>query len=93
MAENIAQWLDELGLGQYAQAFADNRVELDHLPHLTDEHLKELRCPWDPRRHPAGCHPDPICTSDICPGEHPFRATRGGATGHVRQAGGNSTAV
>ena len=36
MAESIAQWLDKLGLGQYAQAFADNGVELDHLPHLKE---------------------------------------------------------
>ncbi len=26
MAEDIAQWLDSLGLGQYAQAFADNGI-------------------------------------------------------------------
>ncbi len=42
MAEDIAQWLDELGLGQYERAFAENAVELRHLPHLTDDDLKEL---------------------------------------------------
>ena len=31
MAGDIAQWLEGLGLGQYAQAFAENSVELDHL--------------------------------------------------------------
>ncbi len=51
MAESIVQWLDELGLGRYAQAFADNGVELDHLPHLTDDDLKELGLPLGPRRH------------------------------------------
>ena len=51
MAEDIAQWLDRLGLGQYAQAFAENGVELQHLPHLTDDDLKELCLPLGPRRH------------------------------------------
>jgi class 3 adenylate cyclase/predicted ATPase len=51
MAEDIAQWLDRLGLGQYAQAFAENGVELQHLPHLTDDDLKELGLPLGPRRH------------------------------------------
>ncbi len=50
MAEDIAQWLDRLGLGQYAQAFAENGVELQHLPHLTDDDLKELGLPLGPRR-------------------------------------------
>ncbi|MCH7667527.1 MAG: AAA family ATPase, partial [Acidobacteria bacterium] len=51
MAEDIAQWLDRLGLAQYAQAFAENGVELQHLPHLTDDDLKELGLPLGPRRH------------------------------------------
>jgi class 3 adenylate cyclase len=51
MAETIARWLERLGLGQYAQAFADNGVELHHLPHLTDDDLKELGLPLGPRRH------------------------------------------
>ena len=42
MAENIAQWLDGLGLGQYAPAFADNDIDLRVLPHLSDNDLKEL---------------------------------------------------
>ncbi len=51
MAVDIPQWLDSLGLGQYAQAFAENGVELQHLPHLTDDDLKELGLPLGPRRH------------------------------------------
>ncbi len=51
MAEDVAQWLDSLGLGQYAQAFAENGVDLQHLPHLTDDDLKELGLPLGPRRH------------------------------------------
>jgi class 3 adenylate cyclase len=42
MADDIAQWLDELGLGRYGQAFADNDIEFANLPHLTEDDLKEM---------------------------------------------------
>ena len=42
MAEDIAQWLDGLRLGRYAQAFAEHGIDLDILPSLTDDDLKEL---------------------------------------------------
>ena len=51
MADDIAFWLEGLGLGQYAQVFIENGVELRHLPHLTDDDLKELGLPLGPRRH------------------------------------------
>jgi class 3 adenylate cyclase len=39
---DIRQWLDSLGLGQYAEAFEENAIELDQLATLSDEELKEL---------------------------------------------------
>ncbi len=42
MAEDIAQWLNRLGLGQYAQAFADNGIGIEALPHLRDEDFERL---------------------------------------------------
>ncbi len=42
MAEDIAQWLDSLGLGQYAQGFADNGIDMEALPHLRDEDFERL---------------------------------------------------
>ena len=39
---DVAQWLEELGLAQYAAAFEDNDIELALLPRLTDGQLKEL---------------------------------------------------
>ncbi len=42
MADDIVQWLEELGLGQYAQAFADNDIDFEVLPQLSDDNLKEL---------------------------------------------------
>ena len=38
----IADWLQKLGLGQYAQRFVENDVTLTILPHLTDQDFKEL---------------------------------------------------
>ena len=46
MAEGIAQWLQGLGLVQYAQAFAENKIGLDVLQHLDNGDLKELGYPW-----------------------------------------------
>ena len=39
---DVAQWLEGLGLGKYAEVFAENDVGPDVLAHLTEEHLKEL---------------------------------------------------
>src|SRR5437762_14375469 len=39
---DVAQWLERLGLGQYTQVFAENDVDFEVLPRLTDDNLKEL---------------------------------------------------
>ena len=38
----ITDWLEKLGLGQYAEQFAENEITLSILPDLTDADLKEL---------------------------------------------------
>src|SRR4051794_25809890 len=47
---DVERWLEELGLGKYATAFADAEIDLAAIPHLTDDDLKELRLPLGPRR-------------------------------------------
>ena len=42
MTEDIAQWLVEIGLGKYVQAFAENSIDLDLLTDLSEDDLKEL---------------------------------------------------
>lgn len=42
MARELRNWLEGLGLGQYAEAFAENGVDSDLLPALTNEDLKDL---------------------------------------------------
>lgn len=39
---DIAQWLKQLGLDKYAQTFAENDIDLQVVPNLTDDDLKEL---------------------------------------------------
>src|SRR5262245_48254477 len=46
---DIARWLSGLGLGKYAPVFAENEIDSDALPHLTEEHLKELGLPLGAR--------------------------------------------
>ncbi len=40
--EQIADWLEKLGLGQYAKLFAEHDIDVSVLPHLTDTDLKDL---------------------------------------------------
>ena len=40
--QQVADWLQKLGLGQYAQPFAENDISFSVLPDLTDQDLKEL---------------------------------------------------
>jgi hypothetical protein len=40
--QDLAQWLEELGMSEYAQRFAENRIDLSVLPELTDQHLKDI---------------------------------------------------
>ena len=41
-AMRIRDWLDKLGLGQYAQSFDENGIDLSVLPDLTDQDLEKL---------------------------------------------------
>jgi class 3 adenylate cyclase/tetratricopeptide (TPR) repeat protein len=48
--QEIAEWLQKLDLGQYAQLFAENKIDVSVLPHLTDDDLKGLGVPLGHRR-------------------------------------------
>ncbi len=39
---DVSQWLEELGLGEYAEAFAENRIDGGVLPSLTSNDLKDI---------------------------------------------------
>ena len=40
--QQVAGWLEKLGLSEYAQRFAENGIDPDVLPDLTDQDLKDL---------------------------------------------------
>jgi class 3 adenylate cyclase len=40
--QNIADWLEKLGMSEYAGRFAENGIDFSVLPHLTDQDLKDI---------------------------------------------------
>ncbi len=40
--QQVTDWLEKLGLGQYAQRFAENDISFSVLSDLTDQDLKEI---------------------------------------------------
>ena len=46
----IADWLSQLGMSEYADRFVDNRIDISVLPHLTDQDLKDIGIPLGHRR-------------------------------------------
>jgi SAM domain (Sterile alpha motif) len=40
--QQIAEWLEKLGLAEYAQRFAENGIDASVLPDLTEQDLKEI---------------------------------------------------
>jgi hypothetical protein len=40
--QQIAGWLDNLGMSEYAERFAENKIDVSVLPHLTDQDLKDI---------------------------------------------------
>jgi class 3 adenylate cyclase len=40
--QQIADWLEKVGMSEYAKAFADNGIDVSVLPHLTDQDLKDI---------------------------------------------------
>ena len=40
--QQIAEWLEKLGISEYAHRFAENGVDVSVLPHLTDQDLKDI---------------------------------------------------
>jgi class 3 adenylate cyclase/predicted ATPase len=40
--QELADWLEKLGMSEYAERFAENRIDLSVLPDLTDQDLEKL---------------------------------------------------
>jgi class 3 adenylate cyclase/predicted ATPase len=48
--QQIAEWLEELGMSEYAQRFAENKIDVSVLRYLTDQDLKDMGVPLGHRR-------------------------------------------
>ena len=42
--QQIADWLEKLGMSEYADRFAENDIDFAVLPDLTDQDLERARC-------------------------------------------------
>jgi hypothetical protein len=40
--QEIGDWLEKLGMPEYGECFAQNKIDLSVLPHLTDQDLKDI---------------------------------------------------
>ena len=40
--QQIADWLEKLGMSEYAQRFAENEIDVSVLRDLTDQDLKDI---------------------------------------------------
>ena len=40
--QQLAHWLEKLGMSEYAERFAENKIDVSVLPHLTDQDLKDI---------------------------------------------------
>jgi hypothetical protein len=40
--QQITDWLKQLGMSEYAERFAENRIDFSVLPDLTDQDLEKL---------------------------------------------------
>jgi class 3 adenylate cyclase len=48
--QDLAHWLEELGMSEYAERFAENKIDVSVLRHLTDQDLKDIGVPLGHRR-------------------------------------------
>jgi uncharacterized protein YjiS (DUF1127 family) len=48
--QQIADWLKKLGMPEYAERFAENKIDVSVLRHLTDQDLKDIGVPLGHRR-------------------------------------------
>ena len=68
--QQIADWLEKLGMSEYAERFAENDIDIAVLRHLTDQDLKELGVSLGHRRKMLAAiteHADTLTASPQAP--------------------------
>ncbi len=67
MAADIRKWLEGLRLDKYAEAFAENEIDLDALPHITEDDLKEIGVALGARRKLLAAIAELVPTTELTP--------------------------
>ena len=62
--QQIADWLEKLGMSEYAQRFAENGITVAALRHLTDQDLKDIGVLLGHRRIMLRRRPGPRPTAE-----------------------------
>jgi class 3 adenylate cyclase len=72
--QQIADWLEKLGMSEYVELFAENRINISALSYLTDQDLKDIGIPLGHRRimqaaisELAGAAPEPTARKEPKP--------------------------
>jgi class 3 adenylate cyclase/predicted ATPase len=72
--QQIADWLEKLDMSEYAELFAENKINISALRHLTDQDLKDIGIPLGHRRimqaaisELAGAAPEPAVRKEPKP--------------------------
>jgi class 3 adenylate cyclase len=76
--QQIADWLDKLGMSQYAQRFAENDIDVRALRYLTDQDLKDIGVSLGHRRRMLAAISELAGAAPATPG--PTTATAAPAT-------------
>jgi class 3 adenylate cyclase/tetratricopeptide (TPR) repeat protein len=84
MAQSIADWLADIGLDRHSDLFAENRIDLDVLPELTERDLETMDIPLGDRKRimRAIAALQPVPDQDSEAGDARVDI---GVTGHLRQ--------
>src|ERR1700751_3133651 len=92
--DEIADWLNRLGMPEYAERFAENEIDLSALPHLTDQDLKDIGVLLGHRRkmlaaigQPGGRYPGGARTCRLHRPEAAGYCRATASNGHVLRSG------
>ena len=86
----IREWLDGLGLGEYAEAFEAERITPEALPHLSEANLKELGLPMGPRAQVLSAAKAGVDSGEVAAETAPLEGGRSGR-GSARSSSRRST--
>ena len=83
--QQIGDWLEKLGMSEYGQCFADNKIDVSVLRHLTDQDLKDIGIPLGHRRKMLAAITEMTGTAPATPAATPATQPKPQDTAERRQ--------